>query len=248
MFDSITPANVSAVAAPGDLVAGYLNGIYAWPTLAWLGFREHRCVKITIDARLDDGDVLDVENGDATPAQAIGWVQMRRRSGADPTLYGSQSTHAEIDRIWAAGTRPAWKWVATLNGHPILTLGGLVVAEQFVDHGPTDESVVADFWPGIDPVTPPPSSSAGAPTPLGDSVTRHPLSIATDPHGNGYADLPVAYATVVGFYPNASDPLTVYNPIPVLGADGINGGAGTRIQCQGGPANAHVDAFVVTSP
>ena len=66
-------------------------------------------------------------------------------------------------------------------------------------------------------------------------MTRHPLSINTDPHGCGYGDLPsTPFASVVSAYPNVTDPVTGYNPIPVLGMDGIEGGAGTRIQVQGG--------------
>ncbi len=90
MYDAVTPTNIPADAA---MVAGYINGPRSqWPAAAWARFPNAVKVRITVFASVDEGDVLDVEKYDATPAQAPGWVNMRRRSGADPSVYCDTST------------------------------------------------------------------------------------------------------------------------------------------------------------
>ncbi len=53
------------------MVAGYINGIYAWSIAGWARFAGKPQWRISITAGANDGDVLDVETGDATPQQAL---------------------------------------------------------------------------------------------------------------------------------------------------------------------------------
>lgn len=151
MYDSITAAAIPADAA---IVAGYVDGRYRWSPADWARFPTARKVRIAVFASTLDGDVLDVERGDAAPADAPGWVRARRGQGADPSVYTSvtewPTVRGEFARQGVA--EPHW-WIAAYPGcGPALYPGS--VAHQYHDAGPYDLSVVADHWPGIDPQPP----------------------------------------------------------------------------------------------
>jgi hypothetical protein len=79
----------SAAALPADaqIVAGYLRGGDYDAMVA--RFPHARHVGISTSAEVA-GDVLDIENGDAVPYQAPGWVQWRIDHGVyRPALYAS---------------------------------------------------------------------------------------------------------------------------------------------------------------
>jgi hypothetical protein len=105
----------------------------------------------------DDGHVLDCEPGNATPAQAVDWVLMRRRAGVDPTVYCGRNT-------WWQDIRAAFRarnvvephyWLADYSLNPPAIPTG-AVALQYRDAGSYDLSIVADYWPGVDPAPAPP--------------------------------------------------------------------------------------------
>lgn len=152
MYDAVIPANIPANAA---IVAGYLPpSRYAWTAADWARFPNAVKVRIAVRASTNDGHVLDVENGDATPAQAPGWAHMRRASGyAHPTIYCSKSIQSQvIDAFNQAGEPlPLW-WIAHYDNVDALDEpgGSNVVADQYADPGPYDRSIVANFWPGVD--------------------------------------------------------------------------------------------------
>lgn len=78
-------------------VAGYDNGRYAWSPEQWALFPGADHVHISVTASADTGDVLDVETGDATPAQARGWIEMRHAAGLyRPTVYCSKGVVPEV--------------------------------------------------------------------------------------------------------------------------------------------------------
>lgn len=151
LYDAVTPANIPASA---QMVAGYVDGRYAWRASDWARFPNAVKVRIAVFASTDDGHVLDVEPGDATPAQAVGWVQRRRAAGVDPTVYCGLSTSgyswAQVRAAFqAAGVAEPHYWVAAYPGiGPALYPGS--VAHQYANPGPYDLSVVADYWPGVD--------------------------------------------------------------------------------------------------
>lgn len=143
------------------LVAGYADGrISRWPYAAWLAFPNAQLVEITTDPNSGEyANVIDVETGDYTPAQAVIKMQWLRARGIQPTVYCTRTGQAEVIAACRAANvlLPHW-WLAIPNGVPELLPG--VVAVQFlwgsVRGGPLiDVSVVADFWPGVDRQSPP---------------------------------------------------------------------------------------------
>lgn len=153
MYDSVTP---TAIPRDAEIVAGYLPpSRYAWSAAEWRLFPRAVKVRIAIFASVNDGHVLDVEPGDATPAQAPGWVRMRRAAGVDPTVYCNASTwpavRAEFRR---QRVREPHYWIAKYDNVARLPAGA--VAKQYANppvhgRGHFDLSVVADYWPGVDP-------------------------------------------------------------------------------------------------
>jgi len=97
MFDSITVSPVEAVASTsGEAVAGYVDGY--WPDYHALSqaFPHDNHLSIAVHAD-DDADALDIENGDAAPAQAPSWVKRQHARGlARPVIYCSISTAPEV--------------------------------------------------------------------------------------------------------------------------------------------------------
>lgn len=151
LYDSVNPAAIPSTAA---MVAGYIDGMYAWRPADWARFPRAVQVRIAVFASTNAGHVLDIETGDATPVQAPGWVQKRRAAGADPSVYCSMSLWPTVRAAFAAAHVPEpHYWVAGYpGGGPIIPAGA--VAHQYADPatsgGDWDLSVVADYWPGVD--------------------------------------------------------------------------------------------------
>ena len=147
-YDAITPANI-----PKDAqgVCGYVDGRYAWKAADWSRFPYAVKVRIAVFSSTNDGHVLDVEDGCSTPANAPGWVVRRRAGGIDPSVYCSLSAWPTVRAAFrdAGIAEPHW-WIAAYPGNgPNLYDGS--IAHQYANPGPVDISVVADYWPGVDP-------------------------------------------------------------------------------------------------
>ncbi len=115
MLDSITPEVIPTGAA--DIVGLYVNGTYKCdPTQATrLAQGGAEIAWISVDTASDEGDVLDIENGDATPQSAPAWYDARQKAGAgELTLYVNRTNLAAVQA--AMGTRDYRLWVATLDG------------------------------------------------------------------------------------------------------------------------------------
>jgi len=148
MYDGV---DASRLPAGAQLVAGYVDGLYAWSDADWARFPNSVKVRIACFADTDDGEVLDVEPGNATPAESVDWVLMRRRAGADPTVYMNTSTWPTVRSAFAArNVAEPHYWVAQYDG--VATLPAGAHAKQYYnnDQAGYDLSVVADYWPGID--------------------------------------------------------------------------------------------------
>ena len=158
-------------------VAGYVNGLYAWSQAEWNLFPHADHVTISVTAGANEGDVLDVEQGDATPDQAHGWIAMRKAAGLfRPTIYCSRSVIPAV----RAGTgsyilgRDYDIWVADYTGSPHqVTAPGLPVATcaatQYESTAGWDATAVYDLsWPHRVPPAAP-----GLPAPSGMSGTPH---------------------------------------------------------------------------
>ncbi len=77
-----------------DAYAGYVNGKY----LTYTAAKRHRKPTLAISVYLADiGECLDIESGDATPADGPKYVRMRRKAGVKrPVLYSSISDAAAV--------------------------------------------------------------------------------------------------------------------------------------------------------
>jgi Putative peptidoglycan binding domain len=88
MFDAI---DVSQIPSGATAVAGYVNG--NWKTYPQLVSRfPHASVLSIAVSASADADCLDIETGDATPADAAAWYgRQKARGAARPCLYASAS-------------------------------------------------------------------------------------------------------------------------------------------------------------
>lgn len=140
------------------MVAGYVDKIKLepWTAADWALFPNAVKVQIVKKASSNFGHVLDVEPGDATPAEAPGWVKRRRAAGlATPTIYCNQSTWPSVQQAFKDQNvaQPLY-WIAKYDDvKNFPTLNGITaVAKQYHGNDPAgyDLSWVADYWPGVD--------------------------------------------------------------------------------------------------
>jgi hypothetical protein len=118
MYDAVDVAQIPRGALA---VAGYVDGHWAtFPSLERDFPHAHR-LSIAVSA-MADADCLDIENGDASPAEAPGWVrrQLARRLRL-PVVYSSVSGMAAvIAELGHAGIpRTEYRlWTAHYTGTP----------------------------------------------------------------------------------------------------------------------------------
>ena len=171
MYDGV---DASRLPTNAELVAGYVDGLYVWSAAAWARFPHSVKVRIAVFSSTNDGEVLDVETGDATPAESVDWVLMRRRAGADPTVYMNTSTWPAVRAAFSARNVAApHYWIAQYDGVASLPAGA--VAKQYYNNNQAgyDLSVVADYWPGVD-------SASG--TTFGASLRRNDMHVDLKPN------------------------------------------------------------------
>jgi hypothetical protein len=136
--------------------AGYGDGEFVWPSDGWARFAPP-IVSLSIVVSADDvGDILDVETGDATPADVPRWVRAFARPGRRrPTIYASRDTWPKVvAALEAAGLSAAgvdW-WAATLDGTTEVPGAVAVQARgSNLTGGHYDESVILDpSWVGLE--------------------------------------------------------------------------------------------------
>jgi peptidoglycan hydrolase-like protein with peptidoglycan-binding domain len=89
MFDSIS---ADALPADGTYFAGYVDGEWADRDAIQARFPKATVLSIAVFPS-DDADCLDVETGDATPADAAAWYERQRARGITrPCLYADADT------------------------------------------------------------------------------------------------------------------------------------------------------------
>lgn len=151
LADSVTSADIPT---SYGLVGGYVDGLYVWDASDWARHAGALKVRIAVAATTDDGHVLDVEAGNADEQQAVSWVQLRRRNGADPTVYHSLDRWPVLRAAFqvARVTEPHY-WVADWTGqaHSIAGAVACQYANPATSGGHYDLSAVAGLWPGVDP-------------------------------------------------------------------------------------------------
>lgn len=177
--DSITPGGLPAGL---DAYFGYGDG--RWPDYATIAAQHPsaRLFRIAVTAA-DDGDFLDIENGDASISDAPGWVRRQQIRGAiRPGLYISVARlDALVDALELAGIPRAA--VRILSAHYDVSIGAHICAPgcypalrntadgtQWVDHGAWDESRL---------------SAAFMEEPTVTTLNRPIIAVAARPQGDG---------------------------------------------------------------
>ena len=179
MYDGINAlaAGIAKEFPNAAMVAGYINGVYAWSQQDWDLFPNADRVQVTVTASANSGDVLDVEAGDASPSQAAGWIAMRKAAGYyRPTIYCSRSVIPAVRT--GTGSYILGQdydiWVADYTGsaHEVIAPGSpsaTCSATQYESTANYDVSMVYDSgWPHRKPSAP---TSSKLPAPSGVSVT-----------------------------------------------------------------------------
>lgn len=153
-YDAVNVKNIPPTAT---MVAGYMQGRLIPSTLPALRVRfpQAQVVTIAVTAQ-QDAQVLDVEKGDALPADVPGWLTRQRALGHDPTVYSSvMSAWPQIQAACAASRVALPWWWAASPGPAQLLPDPRCVARQYSYPGGYDVSVVAAYWPGVDPLPTP---------------------------------------------------------------------------------------------
>jgi hypothetical protein len=166
MYDSV---DVTSIPRNAQMVAGYVDG--HWPTFGTLasGFPKARLVSIAISASEYSANVLDVEKGDADASQAPGWATEVRKAGRVPTVYTDSANWDTVRNAFtAAHVEQPYYWIAHYGVAPVPPPGA--IALQYENTTGYDVSVVADYWPGVDPEP--------EPTPVATTVEEDPMFIA----------------------------------------------------------------------
>jgi hypothetical protein len=156
MYDSVTARDIPR---DPDLVAGYVDGLYAWSAADWAQFPISVHVGISVDPSGNVGQVIDIEPGNGTPADAIPWLLRRRAAGVFASVYiAHQSANILASLLIPAGLGDVPLWIVDATGAPHLWPGS--VATQYAVSSQTgghfDASMVADYWPGVDAAPPVP--------------------------------------------------------------------------------------------
>lgn len=158
MFDSV---NIHNIPANASMVAGYVNG--HWPTYHDLLNQFPHAHVVSIDVfGTAVADVIDVENGDATPQVAVSWSAHMRTLGRHPIVYASRALIPTIIAAFNNSKQPLpYFWVADYTGvSHVCSQFPNVVATQWADGTPNypgaakfcDTSTVLNTWPINPPV------------------------------------------------------------------------------------------------
>lgn len=189
MYDAVTARNILGHDETPEMVAGYVDRIKLapWSAADWALFPGAVKVRIVKKASTNDGHVLDVEPGDATPAEAPGWVRMRRAAGVDPTVYMNASTWPAVRAAFrTAGVPEPHYWVAKYDKDPAWPAGwaalGCVAKQYLGDYLGIDKSSVADRWPGVDAAAAASSTGGAAASTTGVELMER---ITVTPPNNG---------------------------------------------------------------
>lgn len=149
MYDSTTPTDIPRDA---QAVLGYVDGRYKWSDSDWLRFPDAVKIRIAVFATTDDGDVLDVEAGDATPELAPGWLAKRMVSnpGRRFAIYCNLATIDAV-RLHCQGIPFDW-WAAHPTGKQHMIDGAVATQWAWPDYGSGghfDISTTIPGWPKI---------------------------------------------------------------------------------------------------
>lgn len=158
MYDAVSAGNIPADAV---MVAGYVDGNYAWSDADWARFPHAVKLKIAVFATTV-ADILDVEQGnDMHPDHWVSWAKLVRSHGKTPIIYMNYTTWQSVkDAFTSRGVEQPLYWVAQYDGDDKIPNGAVGKQYQGGETDPYDLSVVLDHVSGIDspvnvPVDPP---------------------------------------------------------------------------------------------
>ena len=153
MYDSVYAANIPADA---QVVAGYVDGTYAWSAQDWARFSGKTLVRICVWNNTYGADVIDVEGGNNDANGAVPWVKAKWERGETPTVYCYSDAGPEGYRVSdvraacdAAGVKRPLIWITRAgDGSSFDPTGDTeIVALQYEFDGAYDVSVIANDWP-----------------------------------------------------------------------------------------------------
>lgn len=162
-YDSVNPAEIPADANIATVgVAGYVGGI--WPDYSEIvaKFPKARHKSVAVNAT-EDADVLDIEKGDATPAEAPAWVKKQIARGVKkPGVYADASTMPEVLKALEAGGLARSEYVVWIAhyvnaapAYPFEQGADAIQWTQAAEGKDLDQSIAIDnFWDITQPSPP----------------------------------------------------------------------------------------------
>lgn len=229
MYDAIggqsrDPQAIAAKFGTQVLVAGYVDGLYAWTAAQWAVFPSANRIRITAipgSATAKDADVADCEFGDYTPLQAGQWVVAAHEDGERKTVYCSRDTIPEVRAaagslqlnrdydIWAADWTGAPHVVDAPPPGPVLPCATTQYQPDYL--GICDLDMVYDpGWPHRGGPPPPPSEvtvnvtlpvlAQGATDPIGTDNIVHRLQGLLVGIGRAWGDVTLVQLVIDGIY------------------------------------------------
>lgn len=154
MYDAIRQ-NVPAIPADADLVAGYVDGLYAWTPADYARFPHAAHVRICVTtADPSAASVCDRETNALSPAQAREFtIERNNYRPGTATVYVDWANLPQQLRVsaglswdlwlaWYIGHQPSPDDVARVES--VLPAGVRLVAWQYRNAGPYDISAVLD--------------------------------------------------------------------------------------------------------
>jgi hypothetical protein len=241
MYDGINSlaAGIRKRFPDAAMVAGYVDGSFAWTQAEWNLFPHAVHVEVAVLSSTNFGDVIDCETGDATPERAAAWVRMRKLAGYyRPTIYCSRSVIPQVRA--ATGNLILGKdydiWCADYTGqqHQVTAPGlppATCAATQYLNTDAYDASIVYDDgWPHRSapkppsPPSPPPADwTFGAPQKLTARGGRTSVELAWQPPA-GAPQPPAAYQVFIYFGTECSrDTIVPSYPRTVHGLSHLEG-------------------------
>lgn len=149
MYDSVNPFDIP-IGVP--VVAGYVDGLYAWSAAGWARHSGSHKIRITVTGNTLDADAIDFETGNMDAAWAASWAKRMHDAGRYPVIYVQESRLSEAQRALAVYPPfPVGYWRANWNGSADLQPND--IAHQYgnptITGGHYDISVVRGSWPGV---------------------------------------------------------------------------------------------------
>lgn len=158
MYDSTT---VSDVPETATMIAGYVDGNYRTVDALHERFPKAKIVTVTV-LGTPGANVCDTEPGNIGIAAAARWAAGEVAAGRHPTLYCMASQWPQVKAAVKANgvTGKVSYWIAQYDGKASIPAGA--VAKQYASSdvpagqpghtsGHKDVSIVASYWPGVDP-------------------------------------------------------------------------------------------------